>query len=208
MSSLGFEGIEWIEAVATRKTVNSDRYLGAMWEPRLLLLDPARLAREEKRHAVSLGADVYENTPALAVAKIPGPAGGYRLLTPHGSVTAAKLVYAANAYSHLFSALGRLQTPAVTYMIAMGPLTDEQFAPIGWAGRQRLEDVHNLIHYYRLTPDRRIVMGGGPVGLGRAVTWTMTATRRSGIPSSTTSTGCGPTCPASQSPIAGADRSP
>jgi hypothetical protein len=38
--------------------VNSERYLGAMWEPRLLLMDPARLVREEKRHAITLGAGV------------------------------------------------------------------------------------------------------------------------------------------------------
>ena len=167
MSSLGFGGIEWIDADATREMVNSGRYLGAMWEPRLLLMDPARLVREEKRHAISLGADVYENSPVLAVAKMPGTAGSYRLLTPHGSVTAAKLVYATNAYSHLFGELGRLQAPAFTYMIATQPLTDQQLAPIGWAGKQGLEDARNLIHYYRLTPDHRIVMGGGPVGLGR-----------------------------------------
>lgn len=167
MSSLGFGDIEWIDAAATREKVNSGRYLGAMWEPRLLLMDPARLVREEKRHAIAVGADVYENSPVLAVAKIPGAAGGYRLLTPHGSVTAAKVVYATNAYSHLFGELGRLQTPAFTYMIATEPLTGEQLAPIGWAGQQGLEDARNLIHYYRLTPDHRIVMGGGPVGLGR-----------------------------------------
>ena len=167
MSSLGFGGIEWIDADATRTMVSSGRYLGAMWEPRLLLMDPARLVREEKRHAISLGADVYENTPVLAVAKLGGPAGGYRLLTPRGSVTATRLVYAANAYSHLFGELGRLQAPAFTYMIATEPLTREQLAPIGWAGAQGLEDARNLIHYYRITPDRRIVMGGGPVGLGR-----------------------------------------
>jgi glycine/D-amino acid oxidase-like deaminating enzyme len=167
MSELGFEGIEWIDADATCKMVNSSRYLGAMWEPRLLLVDPARLVREEKRHAITLGADVYESSPVLAVAKVPGKDGGYRLLTPHGSVTAARLVYATNAYSHLFAELGRLQTPAFTYMIATQPLTDEQLAPIGWAGQQGLEDARNLIHYYRLTPGHRIVMGGGPVGLGR-----------------------------------------
>ena len=167
MSSLGFGGIEWLDEAATREKVDSARYLGAMWEPRLLLMDPARLVREEKRHAISLGAAVYEDSPVLAAAKLPGPAGGYRLLTPHGSVTARKLVYATNAYSHLFGELGRMQMPAFTYMIATEPLTDEQLAPIGWAGQQGLEDARNLIHYYRLTPDHRIVMGGGPVGLGR-----------------------------------------
>jgi glycine/D-amino acid oxidase-like deaminating enzyme len=167
MSSLGFAGIEWIDAEATRKMVDSPRYLGAMWEPRLLLVDPARLIREEKRYAITLGAQVYENSPVLAVAKIPSEDGGYRLLTPHGSVTAAKLAYATNAYSQLFGELDRLQAPAFTYMIATEPLTAEQLAPIGWAGQQGVEDARNLIHYYRITPDRRIVMGGGPVGLGR-----------------------------------------
>ena len=80
MSSLGFEGIESIDAGATRKMVNSERYLGAMWEPRLLLMNPARLVRAEKRHAITLGAGVYENSPVLAVVKIPGKPGGYRLL--------------------------------------------------------------------------------------------------------------------------------
>lgn len=167
MSSLGLRDIEWLDAGATRAMVDSARYLGAMWEPRLLLMDPARLVREEKRLALMLGAEVYEDSPVLAVARMPGAAGGYRLLTPHGSVTADRLVYATNAYSHQFGELSRLQTPAFTYMIATEPLTSEQLAPIGWAGQQGVEDARNLIHYYRITPDQRIVMGGGPVGLGR-----------------------------------------
>jgi glycine/D-amino acid oxidase-like deaminating enzyme len=166
MSSLGFAGIEWIDAEAVRSMVDSRRYLGAMWEPRLLLMDPARLVREEKRHAISLGAAVYENSPVLAVARVPGTHGEYRLLTPGGVVSAGKLVYAANAYSHQFGDLAPLQTPAFTYMIATEPLTAGQLAPIGWSGQQGLEDARNLIHYYRITPDHRIVMGGGPVGLG------------------------------------------
>ena len=32
-------------------------------------------------------------------------------------------------------------------------------------GGEGIEDARNLIHYYRLTPDRRIVLGGGPIGL-------------------------------------------
>ena len=80
-------------------------------------------------------------------------------------MTAGRLVFATNAYSHLFPDLARKQVPAFTYMIATEPLSDEQLAAIGWEGRQGVEDARNLIHYYRLTPDGRLMMGGGPVGL-------------------------------------------
>ena len=63
-------------------------------------------------------------------------------------MTAQKLVFATNAYSHLFGQLDRLQAPAFTYMIATEPLSDEQLAPIGWEGLQGIEDARNLIHYY------------------------------------------------------------
>jgi glycine/D-amino acid oxidase-like deaminating enzyme len=168
MASLGFEGISWLDAAATREMVDSDRYLGAMWEPRLLLMNPAKLVREQKRVALELGVRIFEETPVLAVAQthLAGNAEPvHRLLAPRGVVTAQKLAFATNAYSHLFEQLGRLQVPAFTYMIASEPLTDEQLAPIGWLGGQGIEDARNLIHYYRLTPDKRIVLGGGPVGL-------------------------------------------
>lgn len=166
MTSLGFEGIEWVDQETTRKLVDSPRYLGAMREERLLLIDPAKLVREEKRRALELGATVYEDSPVLSIAHGRDFGGeGHRLLTPHGSVVAGKLVFATNAYSHLFPALATKQTPVFTYMIATEPLSDEQLSSIGWAGMEGVEDARNLIHYYRLTPDHRIVLGGGPVGL-------------------------------------------
>ena len=168
MAALGFEGISWLDADATREMVSSEHYLGAMWEPRLLLVNPAKLVRQQKRVAMELGVHVFENSPVLAVARArtaPAAESVHRLLTPKGSVTARKLAFATNAYSHLFEELDRLQLPAFTYMIATEPLTNEQLGPIGWRGSQGIEDARNLIHYYRLTPDRRIVLGGGPVGL-------------------------------------------
>ena len=167
MSSLGFEGIEWLDEAATRERVDSDRYLGAMWEPRLLLINPAKLVREERRLALAAGVKIFEGSPVLAAAR-DGATGPFRLSTPGGSVTSQKLVFATNAYSHGFGPLTRKQAPAFTYMVATAPLTDAQLDSIGWSGREGIEDARNLIHYYRLTPDRRITMGGGPVGLPRA----------------------------------------
>ena len=159
--SLGFSGIEWIGRDEVRSRVNSQRYLGALWEPRLVLVNPAQLVREDKRLALEAGASIYEETPVLEITSRPK----FRLITPGGAVNAAKLVFATNAYSHLFPELRRKQVPAFTYMIATEPLSSEQLEPIGWSGFEGIEDARNLIHYYRLTPDRRLVMGGGPVGL-------------------------------------------
>ncbi len=165
VQSLGITGIDWIEADAVRARVNSPRYLGAMWEPRLALVNPLKLAREEKRLALHAGAHLFENTPVTEVTRT---AGGFRLATPNGMVGAQKVVLATNAYSHLPAFGGQLrrkQTPAFTYMIATEPLSEERLRSIGWQGREGIEDARNLIHYYRITPDNRLVMGGGPVGL-------------------------------------------
>jgi glycine/D-amino acid oxidase-like deaminating enzyme len=78
------------------------------------------------------------------------------------------VAFTVNAYSHLFPQLRRKQINAFTYMIATEPLGAARLAPIGWHGREGVEDARNLIHYYRITPDDRLVMGGGPVGLSWA----------------------------------------
>jgi glycine/D-amino acid oxidase-like deaminating enzyme len=161
MQSLGFSGIDWIDGEAVRAKVNSSLYLGALWEPRLVLVNPAKLVREEKRLAIENGAQIYENTPVMEISAKPS----FVLKTPKGSVSAEKVVFATNAYSHLFPQLVRRQIPAFTYMIATEPLTPQQLEPVGWKGCEGVEDARNLIHYYRITPDHRLVIGGGPVGL-------------------------------------------
>ena len=161
MNELGFNDISWISQEETRARVDSPRYLGAMWEPRLVLVDPAKLVRGERDLAMSLGAEIYENTPVLEITSHPK----FQIKTPEGQVTSEKLVFATNAYTHLFPGLKRKQIPAFTYMIATEPLTTDQLEPLGWQGGEGIEDARNLIHYYRITPDHRLVMGGGPVGL-------------------------------------------
>ncbi len=160
--SLGIGGIEWLDRDEARARVNSARYLGAWWEPRMALVNPLKLVREMKRVATGLGATVYEQTPVKAIER----PGDFLLRTPSGTVSAGRLVLATNAYSHLFPMVGRRQVPAWTWVVATEPLSGEQLGPIGWEGFEGVEDARNLIHYYRRTPDNRLLMGGGPVGFG------------------------------------------
>jgi glycine/D-amino acid oxidase-like deaminating enzyme len=160
MNGLGFDDIHWLDEAAVRERVDSPRHLGALWEPRLVLVHPLKLVRAERDLALRNGVKVLESSPVDRIDR----GGTFVLHTPHGSVTADRIAFATNAYSHLFPELRRKQVPAFTHMLATEPLTAEQLARVGWNGREGLEDARNLIHHYRLTPDNRITMGGGPVG--------------------------------------------
>ncbi len=162
LTSLGVTGIEWIEAEKIRAEVNSPRFLGGWWEKRCGLLDPAKQARELKRIALQLGAQIYEGTP---VSEVQRGDQEFTLSTPGGKVTAKKLVFATNAYSHLVPQLKRKQVPAFTHMVVTEPLSEARLAPIGWKNRQGIEDARNLVHYFRLTIDNRLAMGGSDVSL-------------------------------------------
>ncbi len=144
-----------------KKEVNSPRFLGGWWEPRSGLLNPAKHVRELKRIAIQLGAKVYEETPVLEIQRN----DDFTLTTPHGKIVAKKVIFATNAYSHLIPQLKRKQIPAFTHMIVTEPLSQAQLDEIGWKNRQGIEDARNLVHYFRLTIDNRLTMGGSDVSL-------------------------------------------
>jgi glycine/D-amino acid oxidase-like deaminating enzyme len=161
LTSKGITGITWIEAPEIRNEVNSPRFLGGWWEPRSGLLNPAKHVRELKRIAVQFGAKVYEDTPVLEIQRDTD----FILTTRQGKITAKKVIFATNAYSHLIPQLKRKQVPAFTHMIVTEPLSQAQLEPIGWKNRQGVEDARNLVHYFRLTSDNRITIGGSDVSL-------------------------------------------
>lgn len=159
-AKIGLSGIEWWEKDRTQEAVHSPVFLGGWWEPRCALVHPAKLVRELKRIAEEQGARVYEFTPVTTVERTDR---GVRVHTARGTVEAEKVVFATNAWTHLFPWVRRKQVPAWTYMVATEPLTQEQWASIGWEQQMGIEDARNLIHYFRPSPDGRLLMGGGPV---------------------------------------------
>ena len=161
LTSLGATGIEWIDKDKARSEVNSPLVLGAWSEPRCGILNPAKQVRELKRIAQASGASVYEYSPVSEIQR----GARFVLKTPQGTVTADKILFATNAYSHLIPEIWNKQVPAFTHMVITEPLTSAQLDSIGWQHRQGLEDARNLVHYLRLTADNRIAIGGSDVSL-------------------------------------------
>ncbi len=161
LRDMGISDITWLDADQVRNRVDSPLFLGAWWEPRCGLLNPAKQVRELKRVAQQAGAAIYERTPVTAIER--GPR--FRLRTPGGTVSAEKIVLATNAYSHLIPELRSKQAPVFTHMVVTAPLSAQQLGTIGWDKREGIEDARNLVHYFRLTADNRLAMGGSDVSL-------------------------------------------
>ncbi len=139
---------------AVRAEVASPTYLGAIHQRTgIALADPGALALGLRRAAVGLGVRLHERTPVES-------ATASELRTPGGVVRADRVLLATGAYPPLTRSIRRLVAPVYDYVVATEPLSAEQRRAIGWAGGQGIADRGNRFHYYRLTPDGRILFGG------------------------------------------------
>lgn len=159
----GLRGVERWEKDRLRQEFHTEMYRLGWLEPRCGILHPAKLARAMKQLAETEGAKIYENSPVQAFGRARDR--GYHVRTAGGELHAGYLVLATNAYGTAFPQLRALQTPVFTHMVLTEPLTPAQLERIGWRCRAGVEDARNFIHYYRLTRDNRIAMGGGDVSL-------------------------------------------
>ena len=164
MEKWGLGGVERWDRQKLAAEFNTDFYKLGWFEPRCGILNPAKLARGLKQVAEKEGVTIYEQSPVKGFAK--NSPGGFSVRTQKGEIKAEYLVIATNAYSILFPELRSMQKPAFTHIVLTEPLTDSQLESIGWGCRAGVEDARDLIHYYRLTRDNRIAMGGGDVSIG------------------------------------------
>jgi len=164
MERWGMGGVERWDKNRLAAEFRTDFYKLGWFEPRCGIVNPARLARGMKNFAESKGVIIYEQSKVTGFSK--NSRGGFIVRTKTGDIQSEYLVFATNAYSVLFPELKSIQRPAFTHIVMTEPLSREQMASIGWGCRAGVEDARDLIHYYRLTRDNRIVMGGGDVSFG------------------------------------------
>lgn len=154
-SELELDGLMLLDDVKTKQIVHSPSYLASRFDEYAALLHPAKLVTGLAEVAELLGVTIYEQSEVIEVAE-----DDRIVLTAQGSVKADKIVFATNAYSNFYPALNSKQIPIYTYIVLTEPLTDEQLNELRWEPRVGIEDSRNFLHYYRLTHDNRILIGG------------------------------------------------
>lgn len=137
--------------------IGSDRYHGALLDPGGCSLQPAKYVAGLARAAARSGAKLAENTEVRKIKKV---ASGFELTTNKGMLRARQILAATNGYTpRALAALRRRVIPIGSYIIATGPL-DNDLARTLIPRNRVLSDTKNLLYYFRLSPDNRMVFGG------------------------------------------------
>ena len=140
----------------TRELLGTDAYYGGFVCYRDGHLHPLNLCIGEARAAHDMGVQIFEQSPVTSIEHGRRP----KVKTAHGVVEAQSVVLAGNAYSMLEPKhLSNLVFPAGSYIIATESLSDEvvnEINPLDVA----VCDVNEVVDYYRLSADKRLLYGG------------------------------------------------
>jgi glycine/D-amino acid oxidase-like deaminating enzyme len=140
-----------------RAEIGSARYHGGLLDPFAGSVQPALLVRGLARAAERAGARLVEG---VEVRKVERRRGEHLVTTATGTIRAREVLVATNGYTGAaVPALRRRVVPVGSYLIATAPLEPELAARLV-PRRRVLSDTKNLLYYFRLSPDGRMVFGG------------------------------------------------
>ena len=153
--------------------LNSPDFCAAVHLPIGFALNPLKFLLGLTRAAEAAGVRMHSNTPVTQITQD----NGHVLHTPRARVRARKLLIATNGYSseNLPRAFAGRYLPVQSNILVSRPLSEAELAAQGWTSRQMVVDSRTLLHYFRLLPDNRMLLGlRGSVRVNEA---SITATR-------------------------------
>jgi glycine/D-amino acid oxidase-like deaminating enzyme len=152
------EEVEVLDRNGVRAELDSPTYLAGLWQHSgEALVDPARLGWGLAAVCRSLGVRIHERTRMVGVER---HGAGVLVRTDRGPIRCGAVVVGTNAFRSPLRGLNRRVVPVYDYVLATEPLSSARLASLGWRHRQGVADRANQFHYYRLTPDDRILWGG------------------------------------------------
>ncbi|WP_339486279.1 NAD(P)/FAD-dependent oxidoreductase [Pseudomonas sp. EL_65y_Pfl2_R95] len=156
-------GVRFIAGEELRGWIGSGRYQAALYDPQGAHINPLKLAHGLAAAIEQLGGQIFEQTHVRDYRQT---AEGYRARTDKAEVRADVLVLACNAYiDKLDPGLSRRILPVGSYQVATAPLAAE-LAHSLLPKNSCVIDNQFVPDYFRLTPDNRLLFGGGCTYLG------------------------------------------
>lgn len=142
-----------------RRTGSDASYVGIV-EQRAGTVQPAKLALGLRKLALSRGVVIHERSPVLEIA----PGARPQLRMASGSLTAGKVVLAANAWLSAIPELHPYLYVVSSQVIATAPAPDI-LDRIGWTDGASICDAQHHVLYYQRTPNGVVIFGRGTGGI-------------------------------------------
>ena len=137
--------------------IGSGAYFGGVVDAVSGGINPARYVAGLAVAARRAGATVHER---CTVERIERHGAGWRVTSGGNAIAAGELVMATSGYTGtVAAALERKLVPIGSYVIATEPLPEPLARELSPHGRMMYDSRH-FLHYFRLTPDRRLLFGG------------------------------------------------
>jgi glycine/D-amino acid oxidase-like deaminating enzyme len=140
-----------------RREIGSDAFHGAMVESKSAGLHVGKYIRGLGEAAERAGVTIHEQAPVRRLTKI---GSGHELETPRGRMHAGQVLLATGAYTRRPFQWHQVRiAPVGSFIIATEPL-DASVCDDLMPTRRMASDSKNLLNYFRITPDNRLLFGG------------------------------------------------
>jgi glycine/D-amino acid oxidase-like deaminating enzyme len=144
-----------------RSEIGSDIYFGGIVDTVSAGLNPARYVAGLGQAALNAGARIYENTRVENIERSSqNGRSGFQIASSRGRIFADNIFIATSGYtSSATPALRKKIIPIGSFIIATEQLPETLALELSPRNRMIYDSKHYL-HYYRLTPDNRMLFGG------------------------------------------------
>jgi glycine/D-amino acid oxidase-like deaminating enzyme len=151
------ESTVMLETAALETEAPCRGFFGGMLTDNGASIHPARYLAGLARLSLASGAAVHAHT---RVSSIESLQTGSMVHTSRGDIAAGEVLVATNGYTDAAAPWARRRIiPIGSYIIATEPLGDAGAASVSPQHRM-MSDTRNFLHYWRLSPDGRLVFGG------------------------------------------------
>ncbi len=156
LAALGYRSPRFVARDELSTMLASERYLGGLYDPASGHIHPLNYTLGLGAAAAAAGVRIHEGSGVLSYQQ----GAKVTLRTARGSVRADHVVVCANAYvGGLSSALDSRIMPVLTYIIATEKLGAERARAL-IPNNMAVADVNNILDYFRLSADGRMLFGG------------------------------------------------
>lgn len=139
-----------------RERFPSPIFRGGVYFPEGAVVHPARLALALRAEALRQGVNIYEYSPMIGL----DDGNVNRLRTPTGALLARDVVLATNVRLASQADVSPHLSVFSSYALMTAPAAVE-LDSTGWRGNEGISDLRMFLHYFRKTPDGRVLMGSG-----------------------------------------------